>query len=93
VPVRVRGTLAGELAAETRDVSQNGVFLYTKSRLAEGSDVELVLMLPPELTSGEKCWVCCHARVLRVERGSGNDFGVAAEIQRMDVLPEITDLR
>jgi hypothetical protein len=50
-------------------------------------------MLPPELTSGEKCWVCCHARVLRVERGSGNDFGVAAEIQRMDVLPEITDLR
>jgi hypothetical protein len=85
--------LAGELAAETRDVSRNGVFLYTKSRLAEGSDVELVLMLPPELTSGEKCWVCCHARVLRVERGSGNDFGVAAEIQRMDVLPEITDLR
>jgi|ERR1700683_419758 hypothetical protein len=93
VPVRVRGALAGELAAETRDVSRNGVFLYTKSRLAEGSDVELVLMLPPELTSGEKCWVCCHARVLRVERGSGNDFGVAAEIQRMDVLPEITDLR
>jgi hypothetical protein len=82
-----------KLAAETRDVSRNGVFLYTKSRLAEGSDVELVLMLPPELTSGEKCWVCCHARVLRVERGSGNDFGVAAEIQRMDVLPEITDLR
>lgn len=85
--------MAGEQTAETRDVSRNGVFLYTKSRLVEGSDVELVLMLPPELTSGEKCWVCCHARVLRVERGSGNDFGVAAEIQRMDVLPEITDLR
>jgi hypothetical protein len=51
--------------------------------------VELVLILPPELTSGEKCWVCCHARVLRVEQGAGTNFGVAAEIQRMDILPEI----
>ena len=33
--------------------------------------------------------MCCHARVLRVEQGSGNDFGVAAEIRRMDILPEI----
>ncbi len=90
VPVRVKGAIAGkELAAETRDVSTNGVFLYSKSRMAEGSDLELVLILPPELTSGEKCWVCCHARVLRVEQGSGTGFGVAAEILRMDMLPEI----
>jgi hypothetical protein len=27
--------------------------------------------------------------VLRVEQGPGKDFGVAAEIQRMDILPEI----
>jgi hypothetical protein len=51
--------------------------------------VELVLMLPPELTSGEKCWVCCHAQIVRVEAGLGREFGVAAEIQRMDILPEI----
>jgi hypothetical protein len=90
LPVRVRSTAANaELSAETRDVSTNGVFLYTNSRMAEGSDVELVLILPPELTSGEKCWVCCHARVLRVEQGPGKDFGVAAEIERMDILPEI----
>jgi hypothetical protein len=90
LPVRVRSTAAtAELSAQTRDVSTNGVFLYTQSRMAEGSDVELVLILPPELTSGEKCWVCCHARVLRVEQGAGTDFGVAAEIRRMDILPEI----
>src|SRR5260370_20088983 len=90
LPIRVRGTAANEeLCAETRDVSTNGVFLYTQSRMTEGSDVELVLILPPELTSGEKCWVCCHARVLRVEQGPGRDFGVAAAIQRMDILPEI----
>ncbi len=90
VPVRVRsGGGKSELSAQTRDVSTNGVFLYTESRMTEGSDVELVLILPPELTSGEKCWVCCHARVLRVQQGPGKDFGVAAEIRRMDILPEI----
>jgi hypothetical protein len=90
LPVRVRNSAANvELSAQTRDVSTNGVFLYTESRMVEGSDVELVLILPPELTAGEKCWVCCHARVLRVEQGSGTEFGVAAEIQRMDILPEI----
>jgi hypothetical protein len=90
LPVRVRSAAANaELSAQTRDVSTNGVFLYTNSRMVEGSDVELVLILPPELTSGEKCWVCCHARVLRVEQGPGKDFGVAAEIQRMNILPEI----
>ena len=91
VPVRVRsGPGNPELSGQTRDVSTHGVFLYTDSRLAEGSDMELVLILPPELTSGEKCWVCCHARVLRVEQGPETKFGVAAEIRRMDVLPEIT---
>jgi hypothetical protein len=88
--VRVRSAAgAAELSAQTRDVSSNGVFLYMDSRLAEGSDVELILILPPELTSGQKCWVCCHARVLRVEQGPGNQFGVAAEIQRMEIMPEI----
>lgn len=90
VPVRVRSTSENsELSAHTRDVSTNGVFLYTQSRMTEGSEVELVLILPPELTSGEQCWVCCHARVVRVEQGPGKEFGVAAEIERMDVMREI----
>lgn len=90
LPVRLRSAPGTkELSAQTRDVSTNGVFLYTESRMAEGSSVELILILPPELTSGEKCWVCCHAQVLRVEQGPGKSFGVAAEIRRMDVLPEI----
>ncbi|MGA7931248.1 MAG: PilZ domain-containing protein [Candidatus Sulfotelmatobacter sp.] len=90
LPVRLRSTATNvELSAQTRDVSTNGVFLYTNTSMMQGSEVELVLILPPELTSGEKYWVCCHARVLRVEQGPGKDFGVAAEIRRMDILPEI----
>ena len=92
LPVDVRSHPdSAELKAHTRDVSTNGVFLYTESRMAEGTRVELVLILPPELTSGEKCWVCCQAKVVRVEEGPGRGFGVAAEIQRVDILPEIAN--
>jgi hypothetical protein len=90
VPVRVRtAPAAPEISAVTRDISFSGVFLYTKSRMVEGSEVELVLIFPPELTAGVKSWICCHARVLRVESGPGKEFGVAAAIHRMDVLPEL----
>lgn len=90
LPVRLK-TASGqpEAAAETRDISTNGVFLYTESRLEEGSNLEMVLILPPELTTGEKCWVCCEARVLRVEKTPDQKFGLAAEIVRMNFLPEI----
>jgi hypothetical protein len=88
VPTQVRTVQGHETTAQTRDVSANGVFLYTKARMEPGSEVELVLILPPELTSGEKCWVCCQATIIRVEE-SGKEFGVAAKIQRMDILPEL----
>lgn len=88
VATRVRTAQGGEQSAQTRDVSANGVFLYTKSRMEKGTEVELVLILPPELTSGEKCWVCCQATIVRVEE-EGTEFGVAAQIRRMDILPEL----
>jgi len=87
VPTRVRTAHGDDEKAQTRDVSANGVFLYTNSRMEKGTEVELVLILPPELTSGEKCWVCCQATVVRVEEGP--EFGVAARIRRMDILPEV----
>jgi hypothetical protein len=52
--------------------------------------LEIVLILPPELTQGEKQWVCCQAAVVRVENAtSGGGFGVAAKIESMEILPEI----
>jgi hypothetical protein len=87
VKTQVRIPQGGEHTAETRDVSANGVFLYTNSKMEKGTDVELVLILPPELTSGQKCWVCCQATIVRVE--DGPKFGVAAQIRRMDILPEV----
>lgn len=87
VSTQVRTSQGVVHEAETRDVSANGVFLYTKSKMEKGTDVELVLILPPEMTSGEKCWVCCQATIVRVEEGA--QFGVAAQIRRMDIMPEM----
>jgi c-di-GMP-binding flagellar brake protein YcgR len=95
VPVQLPVTIKAkdgsvQETATTRDLSTGGVFLYTNSAITEGAKLELVLVLPAELTFGERRWVCCQASVVRVEKPSqvGN-FGVAARIDRFEVLPEI----
>jgi hypothetical protein len=90
VPVTIKAPQGSlELTGQTRDLSISGIFLYTKSQISEGSELEMVLILPPELTQGEKRWVCCQASVVRVEGESDGNFGVAARIHNMDILPEI----
>jgi len=88
--VTVKSAGGVELTGQTRDLSSNGIFLYLDSKIAAGTEMEMVLILPAELTQGEKRWVCCQASVVRVEEG-GKDgqVGVAATVRSMDFLPEI----
>jgi len=78
------------MTARSRDLSKGGVFLYTDHAFETGSTLELVLMLPAELTGGEKQWVCCQGSVVRVEKEAGGGFGVAAKLESMQALPELT---
>ena len=91
VPVSIKaqkGTV--KTTGFTRDLNAGGIFLYTDSRIVAGSELEVVLILPPEITHGEKQWVCCRASVVRVEDSEGGgDFGVAASIRSIEILPEI----
>jgi hypothetical protein len=95
VPARVPVTLKSkegtlQTTGYTRDLSTTGIFLYTDSQIGEGSELEIVLILPPELTQGEKRWVCCQGSVVRVESaGDGGNFGVAANLRTMEIMPEI----
>ena len=91
VPVTIRSQEDNvKTGGYTRDLATSGVFFYTDSQIHEGSELEIVLMLPPELTEGEKRWVCCQAAVVRVENALGKSgFGVAASIRHMQILPEI----
>jgi hypothetical protein len=95
IPVRlgvsIRSSQGQPATGHTRDLSTGGIFLYVDSAILVGSELEMVLMLPPQLTSGEKRWVCCQASVVRVEPGAeGGGFGVAANIRSMATLPEIS---
>jgi c-di-GMP-binding flagellar brake protein YcgR len=85
---------SAEAAGQTRDLSAGGIFLYTDRQISQGSELELVLILPAELGQGKRQWVCCQAVVVRVEDQEDGDkedrrFGVAASVRSMEILPEI----
>ncbi len=90
-PVSIRkGTESSGLPAESRDISSRGLFFFTRDKISEASDIELVLMMPKEVSPSGPQWVCCHATVVRVEEDrERGGFGVAAEIRRCQALPEI----
>lgn len=90
VGVSIRASQNPPATGYTRDLSESGIFLYANSEIRIGSEIEMVLMLPAQLTDGEKRWVCCQASVIRVEAGNADGrFGVAASIRSMVPLPEI----
>ncbi len=89
VPVRVK-TQDGMHECTTRDLSTAGIFFYCGKQLSPGSPIELVLVLPEEITGEKKRWVCCQGKVSRIENGATQDLhGVAAEIDQLQYLPEI----
>lgn len=88
-PVNVRH-MRRQLMGTTRDISPGGMFILSESKIEEGADIELVLMMPPEVKPQGGRWVSCHAKVVRVEEpGRGGEFGLAAKIlycETVDVL-------
>lgn len=88
-PVKVRKPDGTEGSGLTRDLSSTGIFLYSESGLEAGSKLELVVMLPPGLGLGPGGWTLCEASVVRVERAEGKGVGVAATLDRIELLPEI----
>jgi hypothetical protein len=55
-----------------------------------GSKLELVIMLPPGLGVGPGGWTLCQASVVRVEKSEAKGMGVAATLDRIESLPEIS---
>lgn len=92
VPVKIRaqGSTTPEQSALTRDLSSSGIFLYSESAIQPGAKLELVVMLPHELGLGPGGWTLCQASVVRVEQSDGKGIGVAATLDRIDQLPELT---
>lgn len=76
-----------EITGHTRNVSSRGVFMYLDAELAEGTGIEFIMTLPPEVTLGNPVRVRCRGRVLRVE-ARGREQGAAVAIESYDFLAE-----
>lgn len=87
-PVTVRYNRDGnfEITGISRDLSKNGIFLYTDSIIEEGAQVELTLNFPSD--SDQPIPMRVRGRVVRVERTPAN--GLAVEFDKVTVVPEPT---
>ena len=77
------------LQGKTRDVSTHGLYFVIGQNLEAGSELDMTLTLPAEITHGTKVLVRALGKVVRVERRveDGNTrMGVAAVIERYDIV-------
>src|SRR5215469_3093550 len=68
------------IEAHTKDVSARGIYFYVPDRLEEGTPLEFLLTLPPEITLTDSIRVRCRGRAIRVDSAAGERTGVAAII-------------
>ena len=77
------------LGGTTRDISARGLYFTVDRELNPGSELDLGLALPAELTHGTEFLVRARCKVVRAEkkREKGIErIGVAAIIQRYDIV-------
>lgn len=82
---RVADTQKGK----TRDISTRGLYFVLDQDMEAGSELDITLTLPAEITHGTEVFVRAMGKVVRVERRSEDGeqrMGVAAVIERYDII-------
>jgi hypothetical protein len=65
----------------TQDLSSRGVFFFTDAALSEGSEIEITLRMPSEITLGESMPVRCRGRILRVVKQAAKGAAGASPVE------------
>lgn len=76
-------------AASIKDISAHGLFFFTDVPLKEGSEVEIVLVLPEELRLPLSGMVCGRGRAVRLEQRGGHQYGIAVKIDRLTPVQQV----
>ena len=74
---------------KTRDISTRGLYFVIEQDLSAGSELDITLTLPAEITHGTEVFVRALGKVVRVERRMEDGtarMGVAAVIERYDII-------
>jgi len=85
VPVWLESS-AGEPEALARDMSADGMFFYTHSKLAVGADIAFTTRLPLEHVALREVQVHYRGKVVRVEEVTAGLFGVAVRTESHEFL-------
>lgn len=75
--------------SKTRDISTHGLYFVIDEDLEAGSNLDITLTLPAEVTQGVEVFVRILGKVVRVEQrveDGDSRLGVAAIIQRYDIV-------
>jgi len=92
LPVMVRVPVdktSDSQSGRTRDISTRGVYFTLDKELEAGTELDITLTLPSEITRGTEVLVRALGRVIRVEHDDQEDskrVGVAAVIERYDII-------
>ena len=92
LPVMVRIPAQGSAETQsgrTRDISTKGLYFVIDQDVRAGSNLDIMLTLPKEMTNGEEVLVKASGKIVRVESRmeDGNErLGVAAVIERYDIM-------
>jgi PilZ domain-containing protein len=70
----------------TRDVNAEGVFFFTSTPITEGSQVEVVLRLPPGTIFSNEVLLRAVGKAVRIERTDGDArLGVAIAFEQIQI--------
>ena len=74
---------------KTRDISTRGLYFVMDQNMEAGSELDLTMTLPSEVTHGSEVLVRALGKVVRIEQRMEDGtprMGVAAVIQRYDII-------
>jgi c-di-GMP-binding flagellar brake protein YcgR len=81
--------MTGLQKGETLDISTRGMYFIIEKDLPAGSELDITLTLPAEITHGSEVFVKVAGKVVRVDPRSearNMRLGVAAVIERYDIV-------
>lgn len=89
LPLTVRWAdegVVGEAVTEAREVSSRGLYFHLREGLRTDSPVEIVMVLPHELTHAGPVCVRCQGRVVRNEIDQSGKIGLAVATARYEFI-------
>ena len=92
LPVIIRMPVEKEIfsrTGKTRDISTRGVYFTIDQDLGAGTELDITLTLPSEVTRGSEVFIRATGKVVRVDRRPENGssrVGVAAVIERYEII-------